>query len=218
MLVQQQQATAFAYFDLLAAQERIEQIGAIARSAAQLANTAARRVQAGDLSAQDAARTEIEAQRASTDLLSAGLDRQRAALALAQLTGFSGPGVLLAQPDWPSSLKTDADLTAGTVYPSVEARPDVRAAQQRVEAARAALDVAAALKKADVTLGTSLDHYPGTSTRQLEVRLQMPLYGLFGGYNFQGEVARAQALLDQSQDLLEKTRRAASTDLQRLHP
>lgn len=216
MLVQQQQATAFAYFDLLAAQERIEQISAIARSATQLANTAARRVQAGDLSAQDAARTEIEAQRASTDLLSAGLDRQRAALTLAQLTGFSGPGVLLAQPDWPSTLKSDADLAAGTVYPSVEARPDVRAALQRVEAARAALDVAAALKKADITLGTSLDHYPGTSTRQLEVRLQMPLYGLFGGYNFQGEVARAQALLDQSQDLLEKTRRAASTDLQRL--
>ena len=216
MQVLQQQATAFAYFDLLAAQERIAQISAIARSAAQLAATAARRVQAGDLSAQDAARTEIEAQRASTDLLTAGLDRQRAALALAQLTGFNGPGALLAQPDWPNSLRTDADPATDTVYPSVEARPDVRAAQQRVEAARAALDVAAALKKADITLGTSLDHYPGTSTRQLELRLQMPLYGLFGGYNFQGEVARAQALLDQAQDLLEKIRRAASTDLQRL--
>ena len=49
--VQQQITTAAAYFDLLAAQERIEQVGQIARSAAQLATTAARRVQAGDLAA-----------------------------------------------------------------------------------------------------------------------------------------------------------------------
>ncbi len=46
MLVQQQQAAAFAYFDLLAAQERIGQVGEISRSATQLANTANRRVQA----------------------------------------------------------------------------------------------------------------------------------------------------------------------------
>ena len=216
MLVQQQQATAFAYFDLLAAQERIGQVGEIARSAAQLATTAARRVQAGDLAAQDAARTEIEAQRASTDLASARLDRQRTALLLAQLTGFTGPGSLVAQPDWPGSVRADADPSSDTLFPSVEARPDVRAAQQRVEAARAVVNVASALKKADVTVGTSLDHFPGTSTRLLEVRLQMPLYGLLGGYNFQGEAARAQAQLGQAQDILDKTRLAASTDLQRL--
>jgi cobalt-zinc-cadmium efflux system outer membrane protein len=213
-LVQQQLATASAYFDLLAAQERIGQVDAIARSAGQLASTAARRVQAGDLAAQDAARTEIEAQRASTDLLTAQLDRQRAALALAQLTGFSGP-VPVAQPDWPGLLADDA-ASEGMLYPAVEARADVRAARQRLEAAQAALDVALAQKKADVTLGTSYDHFPGTSTRLLELRLQVPLYGVLGGYNFQGEIARAQAQLDQAQDLLDKTRRAASADLQRL--
>ncbi len=217
MLVQQQQATAFAYFDLLAAQERIGQVGEISRSATQLANTANRRVQAGDLAAQDAARIEIEAQRASTDLLSARLDRQRAALALAQLTGFTGAGTLVAQPDWPAAAKADAgDGDAGMIYPSVESRPDVRAALQRVEAARAALDVASAQKKADVTVGASFDHFPGTSTRQLELRLQMPLYGLLGGYNFQGEIAKAQAQLDQAQDILDRTRRNAATELQRL--
>lgn len=215
MLVQQQQATAFAYFDLLAAQERIAQVGEISRNATQLANTANRRVQAGDLAAQDAARIEIEAQRASTDLLSAQLDRQRAALVLAQLTGFTGAGMLVAQPDWPATAKADAG-DAGVIYLSVESRPDVRAALQRVEAARAALDVASAQKKADVTVGASLDHFPGTSTRQLELRLQMPLYGLLGGYNLQGEIAKAQAQLDQAQDILDKTRRTAGTELQRL--
>ena len=215
-LIQQQQIAANAYFDLLAAQERINQVSAIARSAAQLSATAARRVQAGDLAAQDAARTEIEAQRASTDLLTAQLDRRRAAIALAQLTGFTGPGTLAAQPDWPASIAADAASEGSVIYPSIEARADVRAAQQRLEAARAVLDVASAQKKADITLGTSYDHFPGTSTRLLEVRLQMPLYGVLGGYNFQGEIARAQAQLDQSQDLLDKIRRAASADLQRL--
>ena len=214
--VLQQLATSNAYFDLLAAQERIEQVGAIARSAAQLATTAARRVQAGDLAAQDQARLEIEAQRASTDLLTATLDRQRAALGLAQITGFNGPGILVAQADWPARLATDAMPSDGVAYAALEARADVRAAQQRVEAARAALDVASAQKKADITLGTTYDHFPGTSTKLFEVRLQMPLYGLLGGYNFQGEIARAQAQLDQSQDLLDKTRRTASADFQRL--
>ncbi len=215
-LIQQQLVTAFSYFDLLAAQERIVQVDAIARSAGQLSNTAARRVQAGDLPALDAARTEIEAQRASTDLLTAQLDRQRAALSLAQLTGFTGPGTLVAQPDWPSRLAGDAALDEAPIYPSIEGRADVRAAQQRVEAARAALDVALAQKKADITLGTSYDHFPGTSNRLLELRLQMPLYGVVGGYNFQGEIARAQAQLDQAQDGLEKIRRNAVAELQRL--
>jgi cobalt-zinc-cadmium efflux system outer membrane protein len=215
-LVQQQLATSSAFFDLLAAQERIEQVSAIARSAADLASTAARRVQAGDLPALDASRTEIEAQRARTDLTTAQLDRQRAALALAQLTGFSNPASLVAQADWPASLAPDAAPSEGAMAPAIEARPDVRAALQRVGAARAALDVASAQKKADITLGTSLDHFPGTSNRLLEVRLQMPLYGLLGGYNFQGEIARAQAQLDQADDILEKTRRAASAEFQRL--
>ena len=215
-LVEQQLAAGAAYFDLLAAQERMLEVGAISRSASQLAATAARRVQAGDLAAQDASRTEIEAQRAASDVLTAGLERQRAALALAQLTGFTGPGVLQAQPDWPARLAEDAASGDASLYPLVEARADVRAAQRRLEAAQAALDVAAAQKKADITLGTSFDHYPGVSNRLLEFRAQMPLYGIFGGYNFQGEIARAEAQIDQAQDLLDKTRQAASIDLQRL--
>ena len=215
ILVQQQLAAAGAYFDLLAAQERIEQVGAIARSADQLASTAARRVKAGDLAAQDAARTDIEAQRAQAELLSAQLDRQRASLALALLISHTSADRLTALPDWPV-LPLMREAADAETLPSVEARADVKAAVLRLEAARSAVDLAASQKKADVTLGTSFNHYPGTSTRLVELRLQMPLYGVLGGYNFQGEIARAQALQNQAEDLLEKVRRAALTDLQRL--
>lgn len=210
--LQQQLAASAAFYDLLSAQERILEVGEIASSATQLAATAARRVQAGDLSAQDAARTDIEAQRARTELLGAQLDRQRAALVLGQLTGLRGD--LAAQRDWP----TPAAETPGIAptMDDVEGRADVRAAAQRVLAAQAAVELASAAKKADVTFGTSLNHYPGTSTRLLELRLQVPLYGVLGGYNFQGEVMRAQAQLNLAEDMLERTRRNAQTEQLRL--
>ena len=210
--LQQQLAASAAFYDLLSAQERILEVGEISSSATQLAATAARRVQAGDLSAQDAARTDIEAQRARTELLGAQLDRQRAALVLGQLTGLRGD--LAAQRDWP----TPAAETPGIAptMEDVEGRADVRAAAQRVLAAQAAVELASAAKKADVTFGTSLNHYPGTSTRLLELRLQVPLYGVLGGYNFQGEVMRAQAQLNLAEDMLERTRRNAQTEQLRL--
>ena len=215
MRVQQQLAAAGAYFDLLAAQERIEQVSAMARSADQLASTAARRVKAGDLAAQDAARTDIEAQRAQADLLSAQLDRQRARLALGLLIGHTHAQTLTALADWP--VLPPAGYASDTEnLPQVDGRADVKAAALRLDAARVAVELAASQKKADVTLGTSLDHYPGTSTRLLELRLQMPLYGVLGGYNFQGEIARSQALKNQAEDTLDKVRRAALADLQRL--
>ena len=219
ILVQQQLAAAGAYFDLLAAQDRLEQIDALARSAAQLANTAARRVKAGDLAAQDAARTDIESQRAQADSLSAQLDRQRASLALGLLMGRTNPGPLLALPDWPALPQAPGDLTLNEFAgfeAMLEARADVKAARQRLDAARAGLSLAEVQKKADVTLGISVDHYPGTSTRLLEFRVQVALYGVLGGYNFQGEVAKALALQDQAQDTLDKVLRTASAELQRL--
>ena len=206
--VQQQLAAAGAYYDLMAAQERIAHVEAIARSAADLSTTAQRRVGAGDLSRQEALRTEIEAQRAGSEVRSAQAERQKAAAAVSLLTGLPQPFSLVA--DWPA---LDAAISG---LPDVELRADVRAAQQRLAAAGAALDGALALRRADVTLGSSIDHFPGTSTRQLEVRLQLPLIGVLGSYGFEGEIGRARVLMSQSQDQLEKTQRAAAADNQRL--
>jgi hypothetical protein len=81
-----------------------------------------------------------------------------------------------------------------------------------VDAAQAALDNAQALTRNDLTLGASLDHYPGTSTRQLELRLSMPLQT---HYAYQGEIARALAGLNQARTQL-GVRLAAQLELQRL--
>jgi outer membrane protein, heavy metal efflux system len=208
VVVQQQIAAAGAYWDLAAAQERVLQVTDIGKSAADLAAASARRQRAGDISQQESLRTEIEARRAQADVRSAQADRLRAMLALGQLIGQRGEFAVEAQ--WPS---VSAEPPA---LPDIEQRADVRAAVLRVQAAQAAFDNALALRRNDVTVGTSYDHYPGTSTRLVELRLSMPLAGVLGSYNYEGEIGRARAGLDQAQDQLEKTRRAALAETGRL--
>ena len=142
----------------------------------------------------------------------AALERRRAALALCQSTGVSTPPEQLqALPDWPA---LDAPAVSGAALDAlIDERPEVRAARARVESAQATLDGSNALKKSDITWGASYDHYPGTSTALIELRMQMPLQW---GYSYQGEIARAASQLSQAQDALEKIRRQARADLERL--
>jgi len=210
--IQQQLAALSGFYDLLAAQERAGEVGQIERSAAELARVAGRRLQAGDLSAQETARTEIEAQRALSDLRQAELEQQRAALVLWQLTALSPrPEQLQAQTEWPALPAVPPSAPA--LDELIEARADVRAARARVEAAQAALDNSSAQKKSDITWGVSYDHYPGTSTALVALRMSMPLQW---GYGYEGEIGRATAQLALAQDALDKTRRLARQELQRL--
>ena len=212
MLVMQQIAAAAAYFDLLAARERNQEMKTLSQSALQLSKSAGLRLKAGDLSAQDTARLEIEAQRAQADARSAQLDQQRAVLLLQQITKLQiNLNTWKVVADWPS-IQIQAP-TQGVLQAWVDQRADVVAARERVTAASAALELAQAQKKADVTLGSSLDHDPRVSNRMLELRLSLPL---IWGYGYEGEIGRAQAQLAQAQALFEKTKLEASSDLQRL--
>jgi cobalt-zinc-cadmium efflux system outer membrane protein len=228
--VQQSIAAGSAFYDLLAAQDRLQEVGEIERSAAQLSASAQRRVQAGDLPAQDASRVQIESERSRVDTRAAQLERDRAQIALAHLLGpaqasngqplasVASVTSTMADPSaWPATAIATATATMPAIDADIDAlvdsRADVRAAAARVAAAEAALAVAEAQRSADVTLGVSLDHYPGTSNRLLEVRASMPLNW---GYRFEGEIGRAQAQLMQAQDLLAQARLDARLDLQRV--
>ena len=208
-----------AFYDWLAAHLKLEEMQGIAASARSLAQAAQRRLQAGDVSAQDAARTDIEAARAQADVRQAELDRQRAALALAPLIAWPGqPLQWRPRTDWPGTAsQTEAVQQAqARLDDLVEQRPDVRAARERTQAAQSALQLARAQQSNDITWGGTVDHFPngtGTASRQMELRLQMPLQW---GYRFEGEIGRASALQGQSQDLLERTRLVARAELQTL--
>ena len=206
-LVQQQLAAKDAFFDLLAAQERAAHVGAMAQSAQQLALTAQKRLQAGDLSAQDFSRVEIEAQRAQADAQSAQLEQQRAVLALAQITGRQIRGEPVThwrvQSQWPAH--NAAEMTGGPEA-WLEARGDVQAASQRLLAAQAWVDNAQAQKRVDPVVGVSLDTAANANNRLVELRVQFPLQV---GYAYEGELGRAIAQQAQAQEWLDKVRLAA---------
>ncbi len=204
------------YFEWLAQVERLAHVQAMASAGRQQAQAAELRQQAGDLSRQDMLRWQIEARRAEADIAAAQASVQRATLALRQITRLAAPaeGWVPAQ-GWPEATGAwlDGERWSSHMADAVAQRPAVVAAQQRVQAARQALALAMAQKKSDITWGSSVDHYPGTSTRLLEFRVQMPLQW---NYGFEGEIARAQAQATQSEEVLEQTRAQAQTEWQAL--
>ncbi|WP_108323592.1 MULTISPECIES: TolC family protein [unclassified Limnohabitans] len=209
LLLQQINAQA-AFYDLLAAQQRLQAVQAIGQSAKQLAHSAQLRLKAGDLSAQDAARIQIEAERSRAEEQSAALDRQQAVWALSQFTGLAVPrGGWQVQGEWPASTADTAQADA-LLETLIEQRPNVIAARERLAAAQTALQSAQALRQTDPSIGTSFDHFPGTSTRLMALRISMPLNGW---QRFDGDIARALAQEEQSQALLQKTLLQAHADL-----
>jgi cobalt-zinc-cadmium efflux system outer membrane protein len=212
MQVLQQIGALGAYYDLLAGQERLQAMQALADSAQALARSAELRLKAGDISAQDAARTRIESERARADLQAAQLAQQQATLALAGWIGQSAPAQgWQAGGLWPLAQATSApDIEA-----LLEQRPDVVAARARLAAAQAAVQGAEALNRADPTLGATFDHYPGAdrTDRLLALRLSIPLNA---GARFEGEIGRTLAQAQQAQDLLDKARVQGRAELQAL--
>ena len=133
LLLQQINAQA-AFYDLLAAQQRLQAVQAISQSAKQLAHSAQLRLKAGDLSAQDAARIQIEAERSRAEEQSAALDRQQpdALVGLARLCAAGGRRGKAPVPVTAKASRDDrrkAALKANMARRKDQAR--LRAAQQR---------------------------------------------------------------------------------------
>lgn len=201
-----------AFYELLASQERLSTLQALADSARALGRTAERRLQAGDLSAQDAARTHIEAERTHADLQAAQWARQQAALALAAWMGQGVPPEgWQAQGPWPTTQAS----TAPDLERLLEQRPDVVAARQRMAATQAAAQGAQALRLTDPTLGATVDHFPnGQGTqRLLALRLSFPLNS---PSRFEGEIGRTLAQQQLAQELLDKALVQGRAELQAL--
>lgn len=214
--LQQMLAAQGLYFDWLAARERVRLTQAMAESASDAAHAANTRLRVGDLSAQDALRVEIDAQRVAADVQAAQLDRDRAEIALAVLVERAELAKARASAvQWPT-LASDRRSTggdAGATEALIRGRGDVRAAQLRHESAQASYENALALRQVDPTWGISFDHYPGTSTRLVELRVQIPLTW---GYRYQGEIARAQSDVAAAELAAERALRDARTEIDRL--
>ncbi|MEO7254466.1 MAG: TolC family protein [Casimicrobium sp.] len=215
--LQQMLSAQAAYFDWLAARERVQMATMMQAASEESVNAAQTRLKAGDLSQQDASRIEIDAARVGVDKGTAQLDLARAVVTLAQVTGRSDVAAASAGPvEWPAVADYTLPLAMSDEASTslIAMRGDVKASRERVSAASSALEGAYALQKVDPTWGISFDHYPGTSTRLIELRVQIPLTW---GYRYQGEAARAQSDLKQAELTVERVLRDARTELARLH-
>lgn len=181
---QQLGALRHAYYDLLLAQEKL----ALARDTAALYGKSAEagklRQKAGDIAPVDLTRLQIDRARAESDARQAQTDLEQAQLALAYLIGERDARSLQAGDAWPA--------VDGKNLPEIEIpqRPDLDAAQRRVQAAEADRDLARALKKRDVTIGLQYEH-----NRQSEpansygLGVSLPL---FVWHEYEGQIARAE--------------------------
>ena len=211
-------AVSQAYYDALAAGERLAILNDTAQLYQRTVEVAQKKRQAGDVSPADVARLQVEALRASNDTAQARSDVARARLALALLTGIDNRQAQLPLADgWPAVAATtlaQADLAEA----AIARRPDVMATQARVAAALSAHKLALAARTRDVSIGVQAEHYPASASNpqgsgnSFGISLQVPL---FLRYQYDGEIRSAQVALDLAQENLEQARILARAELSR---
>lgn len=210
-------AVAQAYYDLLAAQERLAIAEETATLYQQTLLAAQRRKKAGDLAGADVDRITVDALKARSDGRLASADLVHARLALATLLGqVRDADNLFAADPWP--LAASSADRAG-IDERIEKRSDVRAARARLDAAIDSRRLALASRTRDVSVGVQYEHSPAGDTNpsgsgnSYGVSLQIPL---FVRYHFDGEIRAAEAAVDGARETLEKVRDAARIDTERV--
>jgi len=193
---QQRLALWNAYYDLMLAQEKQQSAQATLSLYASSLRASEARLKAGDIAQSDLSRLRVEQLRAENEARQSAADGDKAQLALAYLTGQEAQAhSLVAADSWPA-----LELVAGAA--EIARRPDIKAAQARVLAAEAARDLARASKKRDVTVGVQLEHNLQNAPRNsFGVGVSVPL---FVRYEYEGEIARAEADLQLAREQMER--------------
>src|SRR2546430_896986 len=199
-----------AYFDLKRAQERAEVPAQTAELFSGTLAAARRRLKAGDLAPADVAKVQVDYERAQNDARAAQADFARAQIALAYLIGAEreAPELRAADP-WPAAQRADG----AALEQAIEARPDVVAARQRVEAAEKLRDLARAQRTRDITLGAQYERFPGNvPSNSVGIGFAVPL---FTGYDFSGDIQKAEVERYAAMDALARARAVAMNELRR---
>lgn len=202
---QQRVAVAQAYWDLKLAQEQLRIAQANLALAQRSSSAAQTRLAQGDLSKLEATRLSVEAGRAANEVAQASSEREQARDVVLQLLAEEGRRDIAASDPWPA-LSAAPDQAGEPDDAWLASRPDVQAAQRRVEQARAALVLAQAQRKADVTVGVQYEHNPPVGNTLWGFGVSIPL-GMAGRQV--GPEAHAVAALATAETQLDKVRAAA---------
>ena len=210
VLRQQLSVLQSAYFDLKQAQEKAGVLAENAQLFSVTLNAAQRRLKAGDLAPADVAKVQVDYERGQNDARAARAELARAQLALAYLIAAEPEALELRAVDpWPTPVPADA----AAVEQAIDARPDVIAARQRLEAAEKLRDLARAQRTRDVVLGAQYERFPGNlPSNSVGFGFAVPL---FTGYDFSGDIQKAEVDRYAALDALARARAVAGTELRR---
>src|SRR5271154_6502419 len=152
------------------------------------------RYNAGDISEGDFLKIKLQLLQFQQDVAQAQLAKVQALVGLRQLLGYD-------------SVPEDFDVTSDFDYVPVQMkledlqakalqnRPDFRAAQQGVTAAKSQYELAKANGKVDVTGTFDYDHVSATNTGSFFGNFQIPIFN-----RNQGEIARTNYVINQAQE------------------
>jgi cobalt-zinc-cadmium efflux system outer membrane protein len=199
-----------AYFDLRLAQERVSIGNETVLAFRRTSEAANIRLKSGDIASADVSRILVDSLRAENDLRQSTADLVRARVALAYLIGLEARSNSVEALDpWPD--RTPLPLMPGPEV--LEARPDVRAASQRAEAAAKAAQLAAAQRSRDVTVFAQFERFPGQpQNNTIGFGVSVPL---FVNYSYDGEIRRAESDRYAAQDNVGRVRAQARAEIAR---
>lgn len=199
-----------AYYDLKLAQERSQTLAENAQLFSGTLAAAERRLKAGDLAPAEVAKVQVDYERAQNDARGAQAELARAQIGLAYLLALEAEArELRAVEAWPALERADAEA----VDVAIDARPDVVAARTRVEAAEKLRDLARAQRTRDVTIGAQFERFPGNlPENSVGFGVAVPL---FTGYDFSGDIQKAEVDRYAALDALAKVRAVARNELAR---
>ncbi|MDF0379103.1 MULTISPECIES: TolC family protein [unclassified Methylophilus] len=213
---QQALAMATAYFDLKLAQESLLIQQANVSSYEKTLQAAQLRLKAGDVASADVARIRVDALRASNDLRQAEATVQKAQAMLAYLLGKDQDASKLRVTDpWPALIaEPSANPAAEKDTGWLPQRPDVKAAEARMEQAQQTRKLAESLKVRDFTWSFAYQHFPGqepgSAPDTIGASLSIPL---FTNYQYEGEAARAEVGYTSAIEARERVQAAAIAEM-----
>jgi len=209
-------AIAQGYYELAATlAKRAETAGAL-----ELAGEAQKaqdlRVKTGDVAPIEATRLNLDAIRVQADLRQAEADSHTSRVLLATMLGAEAQAGLLTPSDsWAVANQSSLDPPTLDELAS-KRRPDVIAAQWRLEGAQGSRELARALRTRDVNVGVQLDRWPVSATNSsgtgntISVSVSVPL---FVRHAYEGEAARAEADVANAVETLRRAKLTAGSDL-----
>lgn len=165
------------------------------------------RYKAGDMSEGDLLKIKLQMLQFQTDVSTAKLAKVQALTGLRQFLGFESV---------PDNYDVEGDLDYLAVKAGLDdlkalalrTRPDLRAAQQNLIAARSQESLAVANGKRDLGASFNYSHVAATNTGAFFFNIQLPIFD-----RNQGEIARTRYAITQNQELASETSQQVLTDV-----